>query len=139
MRTDVKTAVLRYYLLRMLPKHMSFHSDFCLHAVSYHLEVTMTLTMTMVMLLVMADDNVGASHLHNPPRSSHVNHGWQREVGVRATLKLKFTQLPDGRKILSHIARLGSGAMPHFIRASFQVGWWVSEENGAQTTCRHSI
>ena len=99
----------------------------------------MTLTMTMVMLLVMADDNVGASHLHDPPRLSHVKHGWQREVGVRATLKLKFTQLPDGRKILSHIARLGSGAMPHFIRASFQVGWWVSEENGAQTMCRHSI
>ena len=66
MRAHVKTAVFTYYLLRMLPKHMSFHSD-CLHAVSYHLEVTTTLTMTMVMLLVMADDDVGASHLHNPP------------------------------------------------------------------------
>ena len=122
MRAHVKTAVFTYYLLRMLPKHMSFHSD-CLHAVSYHLEVTTTLTMTMVMLLVMADDDVGASHLHNPPQLSHVKHGCQREVGVRATLKLKFTQLLDGRKILSHIARLGPGAMPHFIRASFQVGW----------------
>lgn len=64
MRTHVKTAVFRHYLLRMLTKHMSFHSDFCLHAVSYHLEVTMTLTMTMVMLLVMAYEDVGASHLH---------------------------------------------------------------------------
>lgn len=69
------------------------------------------------------DDDVGASHLRNPPRLSPVKHGWQREMGVRATLKLKFTQLPDGRKSLSHITRLGPGAMPHFIRASFQVEW----------------